>query len=256
MGAALTLALVAVAPAVAQTPSIRETVTITLKASPAVQDADFDKSITISGKVTGSEALTSALAEGSLRLNVSAVALGYNRAFDVAPIKPAADGTFHRKIDAAINAHISVSPAGSDFSGTSPTVTTHWKPVPEIFNYSEDNNKTLVIEYRASIPGGIPFLTGSFKMRRGNAKQAFFYAGPTDKPTTRLGHTKLKSSYDGEVHAKFSIPFKQLPKLPPGAQGRVYACFKGVAFLGTDPLDGTCGKKKSTGRIIPRDPAG
>jgi hypothetical protein len=187
--------------------------------------------------------VAAALAAGDLDLEVGAIAAGYERPIDIEPITPEADGTFSRKLDVAVNARITLHPPeGSAFSGASPTVTTHWRPLPEVSNFTR--GRKLVMEYRVSVPGGIPFSRGSLDIQRGTATKAVFYAGPK-KAIPRLGTARLKSAYDGEVHARLAFPFS---KLPPGG-GRVYACVAGTAFLGTDPVDPGCGGKRSTGVI-------
>ena len=85
-----------------------EPVTITLAVKPKLQVADFGKSVTISGKVTGTAALAQALQDKRFELEVEAIADGYNRPVDVEAIVPKADGSFSRKYDIAVNSRITL----------------------------------------------------------------------------------------------------------------------------------------------------
>lgn len=247
-GFVLVGALAGLPVAVAPAQIAAEPVVISLQVTPKVQVADFGKFVTLSGRVTGGPAVTAALAARSLELEVDSIAEGYNRPVDVEPIVPKADGTFKRKYDIAVNSRITLHPpAGGAFQGASPTIRSLWRPLPEVSNYTRGNK--LVMEYRVSVTGGIPFSRGSLKIRRGTATKAYFYAGP-HKAIPRLGSATLKSAYDGELHATLAFPFS---KLPPGG-GRIYACVKGTAFLGTQPVDRTCGVRRSTGVIPPPRP--
>ena len=239
-------ALTAAGMALAQTGG--DPVSISLTVKPKVQTADFGTYAVLKGRVTGSPALSAALASKRFELQVEAIAEGYERPVDVAPIVPKADGTFKAKYDIAINSRITLrTRAGGSFTGQSPTVRSLWKPVPEVSNFTR--GKKLVMEYRVSIPGGIPFSTGSLKILPGAAKKAYFYAGPA-KSIRLLSTGRLRSAYGGERHARLAYPFS---KLPPGG-GRIYACVKGAAFLGTVPLDPACGGRRSTGVIPPPTP--
>lgn len=242
--AAVAAAAVAATAATAQAPARPEALAITLSVSPAVQTADFDKTVTLSGEVSGGPVLADALDEDRFELELDAVALGYDRPVDIEPITPRRDGSFRRKLDVAVNTRITLRPPeGGAFRGRSNTVTTRWKPLPEVSNYVRGSK--LVMEYRVSVPGGIPFSRGSLRIRRGTARRAVFYAGPK-RAIPRLGSARLRSAYDGEVHARLAFPFR---KLPPGG-GRIYACLRGTAFLGTEPLDRRCGRKR-TRRSMP-----
>jgi hypothetical protein len=236
------------ATSVAPAQTAGEPVSITLIVRPKVQTADFGKSVVLAGRITGSEALTAALADRRVELEVEAIAEGYERPVDVEPIVPKANGTFTRKYDIAVNSRITLrTQQNGAFVGASPTVRSLWRPLPEISNYTR--GRKLVMEYRASVTGGIPFSRGSLKIRRGTATRAVFYAGPRNMAIPQVGKAKLKSAYDGEVHARLAIPFKDLPPAPNG--GRIYACVKGTAFLGTLPVDSDCGIKRSKGHIDP-----